>query len=154
MLSKEEVVRLAAGYAKEDFLCSEAVLMALSECLGVSSEIIPRIATGFGAGIGRKGEVCGALSGGVMGLGLRFGRSTVEEGEGERRPYWFSTELGARFREQLGHVRCEDLLGLDLSRVEDVETYHERGLWETTCREIIEVATGLACDILMADEVY
>jgi C_GCAxxG_C_C family probable redox protein len=153
MLSKDETVRLAAGYAGEGLLCSEAVLMALSECLGVSSEIIPRIATGFGAGIGREGEVCGALSGGVMGLGLRFGRSTVENEEGERRPYWFSTELGARFREQLGHVRCEDLLGLDLSRVEDVQAYHERGLWETICLEIIEVATGLACDILMADEV-
>ena len=153
MLSKEEAVRLAAGYAEEDFLCSEAVLMALSECLGVSSEIIPRIATGFGAGIGRKGEVCGALSGGVMGLGLRFGRSTAEEEDGERRPYWFSTKFAARFREQLGHVRCEDLLGLDLSRVEDVQTYHERRLWETTCRDIIKVATRLAYDILMADEV-
>ncbi len=149
MLSKEEAVRLAAGYAEEDFLCSEAVLMALSDCLGVSSEIIPRIATG----IGRKGEVCGALSGGVMGLGLRFGRSTAEEEDGERRPYWFSTKFAARFREQLGHVRCEDLLGLDLSRVEDVQTYHERGLWETTCRDIIKVATRLAYDLLKADEV-
>ena len=149
MLSKEEAVRWAAGYAEEDFLCSEAVLMALSDCLGVSSEIIPRIATG----IGRKGEVCGALSGGVMGLGLRFGRSTAEEEDGERRPYWFSTKFAARFREQLGHVRCEDLLGLDLSRVEDVQTYHERGLWETTCRDIIKVATRLAYDLLKADEV-
>jgi C_GCAxxG_C_C family probable redox protein len=154
MMSMDDTVRLAIGYAEEGFLCSEAVLMALSECLGVSSEIIPRIATGFGAGLGRNGEVCGALSGGVMGLGLRLGRSAVEEGEGERRPYWFSTELAARFREQLGHVRCEDLLGLDLSRVEDVETYHERGLWETTCRDIIKVTTHLAYDILMTDEVY
>jgi C_GCAxxG_C_C family probable redox protein len=147
-MSKVEAVRLAAGYAEEGFLCSEAVLMALSECLGVSSEIIPRIATGFAAGMGRNGEVCGALSGGVVGLGLRFGRSTVEDEEGERRPYWFSAELAARFREQLDHVRCEDLLGLDLSRVEDVQTYHERGLWETACREIIKVATGLAYDML------
>ena len=88
MLSKEEAVRRAAGYAEEDFLCSEAVLMALSECLGVSSEIIPRIATG----VGRKGEVCGALLGGVMGRGLRFGRSTADEGEGERRPYWLRAQ--------------------------------------------------------------
>ena len=151
-MSKVEAVRLVASYAEEGFLCSEAVLMALSECLGVSSEIIPRIATGFGAGMGRNGEVCGALSGGVMGLGLRFGRSMAEE-EGERRPYWFSEELAARFRERFDHVRCEDLLRLDLSRVEDVQTYHERGLWETTCRDIIEVATGLAHDMLKADEV-
>ena len=152
-MSKEEAVRRAAGYAEEDFLCSEAVLMALSECLGVSSEIIPRIATGFGAGVGGKGEVCGALSGAVMGLGLRFGRSTVEEGEGERRPHWFSTELATRFQEQFGHVRCEDLLGLDLSLAEDFRTYHERGLWEINCRDIIKVATRLAYDMLVADEV-
>ena len=148
MLSREEVVRLAAGYAEEKFLCSEAVLMALSRCLGVSSEIIPRIATGFGAGIGREGEVCGALSGGVMGLGLRFGRSTVEDEDGERRPYWFSMELAARFREKLGHVRCVDLIGLDLSIPEDNQAYDARGLWETTCREIIMTATDLAYGLL------
>ena len=61
MITKDETVDLAASKAEEGWLCSEAVLQALAEALNVSSELIPRIATGFAAGIGRSGEVCGAV---------------------------------------------------------------------------------------------
>ncbi len=148
MLSKEETVRLAVSHAEEGFLCSESVLMALGECLGVFNEVIPRIATGFGAGIGRRGEVCGALAGGVMGLGLRFGRDIAEERDDGRRPYWYSTEFIQNFRARHGSVRCGDLLGLDLSRPEDAQRYREAGLWESTCRDLIAAAAGLAYDLL------
>lgn len=147
MLSKEETVRRAVSHAEEGFLCSESVLMALSECLGVTNEVIPRIATGFGAGIGRRGEICGALAGGVMGLGLRFGRDVAGERNDGRRPYWYSTELIEDFWARYSHVRCGDLLGLDLSRPEDVQRYREAGL-ESTCRDLIAAAAGLAYDLL------
>lgn len=148
MLSREEVVELAEEYASKGFLCSEAVLMAISRCLGVRSGMIPKIATGFGAGVGRKGEVYGALSGAVMGLGLRFGRSRFEEQEGGRRPYWFASELVERFRARLGQARCGDLLGLDLSDPKGLQAYREAGMWEKRCRGIISEAAGLAHDLL------
>ena len=148
MLTREETARTAAGYAEQGFLCSEAVLMAIGDLLGFKSEAIPRIATGFGAGMGRRGEVCGAASGGVMGLGLRFGRDAVESDEEERRPYWYAAEFLDGFRARCGGVRCRDLLGLDLSRPEDVEEYHRRGCWETRCRELIKTAAELAHDLL------
>jgi len=152
MLSKDETMQLAADYAEQGFLCSESVLLALCKSLNVSSELVPRIATGFGAGIGRSGEVCGALSGGVMGLGLRFGRSTVDDVQDERRPYWFAQELVAQFKANFGHVRCRDLLGLDLSRAEDVRTYREQKMWDTRCRELIATTTGLAHDLLAREK--
>ena len=147
MILKDEVIQLAARYAKEGWFCSEAVLMALATCLDFEGEAIPRIATGFGAGIGRRGEVCGALSGGIMGLSLKFGRMKLDE-ENSRRPYWFAAELALRFEERLGHVRCGDLLGLDLSQAEDYKIYHKNNMWETTCREIIKTITELAYDLL------
>ncbi len=52
MITKDETVDLAASKAEDGWLCSEAVLQALAEALNVSSELIPRIATGFAAGIG------------------------------------------------------------------------------------------------------
>ena len=81
ILTREETARTAAGYAEQGFLYSEAVLKAIGDLLEFKSEAIPRIAMGFGAGIGRRGEVCGAASGGVMGLGLRRGRDAVESDE-------------------------------------------------------------------------
>jgi C_GCAxxG_C_C family probable redox protein len=37
------------------------------------SELIPKIATAFGGGIGRCGSLCGALTGGVMAIGIKHG---------------------------------------------------------------------------------
>jgi len=150
VLSREETIRRAKGYAEEGFLCSESVLMALADHLEVSSEFIPRVATGFGAGIGRSGEVCGAISGGVLGLGLRFGRSNPGLGQ-EPKPYWYSRKLVDEFREKHGHVRCGNLLELDISRDEDYRAYRERGLWVTACRDYIATATEISYDIIQKE---
>jgi C_GCAxxG_C_C family probable redox protein len=49
--------------------------------IGVCAEGIPKIATGFASGIGRKGSICGALAGAIMAIGLRYGRNAVEDRE-------------------------------------------------------------------------
>ena len=56
--------------------CAESVLLTLSGRLAGknSVSIIPRIATGFGGGVGRNGDICGALSGAVIAIGLALGR--------------------------------------------------------------------------------
>jgi C_GCAxxG_C_C family probable redox protein len=98
MLTKEETLKLAQSYADQHFLCSESCLLALAGAQFVESPLIPRIATGFGAGIGRSGETCGAVTGAVIGLGIRYGRDRVEPVQ-DRRPYWYATEFLKRFKE-------------------------------------------------------
>ncbi|MFX1300357.1 MAG: C-GCAxxG-C-C family protein [Promethearchaeota archaeon] len=151
MLSKKETVNRAVQYAENGFLCSEAVLLALSEAQNIMSEIIPRIATGFGAGIGRHGEVCGALSGAVMGLGLRFGRSQVSETPQDTSPYQFGQTMVNLFASRVGHIRCRDILDLDISSDEGRKKYREQNLWELKCRELIRIATELSYDLLQAN---
>jgi C_GCAxxG_C_C family probable redox protein len=148
MLTREETVNLAKRYAEEGYLCSEAVLLALTDCFGVESEIIPKIATGFGAGIARSGEVCGAVVGAIMGLGLLFGRNTTARPR-ERSVYWYSRALTDAFNLEQGCLRCSDLLNLDLNK--DYEEYQRKGLWVNRCRGIIVSTTGMAYDIA-ADE--
>lgn len=150
MLSKQKVVNKAKAFAEEGFLCSESVLLALSKALNVESEIIPRIATGFGAGIGRHGEICGALSGAIMGLGIKFGRdhpSDTPEGEPV---YAYSQTMVNLFIARFGHIRCKDLLGLDISSEDGVTAYRQQKLWETKCQDIILITTGLAYDVIEA----
>ncbi|MBS7619719.1 C_GCAxxG_C_C family protein [Candidatus Bathyarchaeota archaeon] len=147
-LSKEEAKRSAATHAEEGFLCSESVLMALAECLGVSSNLIPRMATGFGAGIGRRGEICGALSGAIMGVGLRFGRNQHIVHPNGKRPYWYASQLIDLFVETFGDSKCNNLIGLDLSRTEDLKKYREYNVWNTKCRNFIEIATEIAYDVI------
>ena len=151
MDAREKAVRTAEGYAADGFLCSEAVLLALSESMGVESELIPRIATGFAAGVARTGNVCGALSGAVMGLGLRYGRDAPETEPG-RRPYWYSRRLAEAFEEAYGSVTCPGVLGLDLGDPDDYRRYTEEDMWATTCRDVIKTATGLAYDYLQTEK--
>ena len=147
MLSKEETQKLAETYAGQRFLCSESCLMALAKCQGVESPIIPRIATGFGAGVGRSGEICGAVTGAIMGLSLRYGRDRVNP-INDRRPYWYATELLKRFNVEHSNLRCPALLGLDMAKPEEYEEYNRRNLWLHNCTSYIISATGIAWDII------
>jgi C_GCAxxG_C_C family probable redox protein len=148
MLTRDETIKLAWNYAEEGYLCSEAVLLALSDCFGVESEIIPKIATGFGAGIARSGEVCGAVVGAILGLGLLFGRNTTSRPT-NRAVYWYARSLTDAFNKEYGCLRCPDLLNLDMNK--DYEEYQRKGLWVNRCRGIIVSATGMAYEIA-ADE--
>lgn len=148
MLSKKETMNQAKAFAEEGFLCSESVCLALSKTLEVKSDLIPRIATGFGAGIGRHGEICGALSGAILGLGLQFGRNHPSETPEGESPYEYSHTMMNLFITRFGHIRCKDILGLDISSEEGLQKYREVKLWESKCRDIIQIATGLAYDFL------
>ena len=148
MMTKDESVDLAASKAEEGWLCSEAVLQALAEAWNISSELIPKVATGFAAGMGRSGEVCGAVSGAILGLGLRYGRNTLEETPPDTRPHWYATELAREMKERHGSVTCHGILGLDLQDPEDMKRYYELDHWNTTCRDLIREATSLAYEIL------
>ena len=147
MLSKEETLKLAKSYADQRFLCSESCLMALAKCQGVENPLIPRIATGFGAGVGRCGEICGAVTGAAMGLSIRYGRDKIEPTK-DRRPYWYTTELLKRFKEEHGELRCPALLGLDLDKPAEYEEYNKRNLWLHNCTKYIHSATGIAWNII------
>ncbi len=61
-------------YHDQGFNCCESTLQGLGDYLGVKSDLIPSIATGFGGGIGHTGGVCGAITGAVMALGIKYGR--------------------------------------------------------------------------------
>ncbi len=80
-MDREEAIQKArteakAMYRNGEFLCSEAVFLVANEYLGkpVSDEVV-KLASGFPVGMGLAGCVCGALSGGVMALGLKYGRT-------------------------------------------------------------------------------
>ena len=147
-MMKENTINMAEEMAEEGWLCSESVFKAIASAQGITGEFIPKVATGLAAGIGRSGEVCGAVSGAIMGLGLKYGRSSVEETTPGKRPYWYATELLQLIRERHGTATCAGILGLDLMDPGDLKTYNELDHWNTTCRELIKEATALAWEIL------
>ena len=108
----------AAKHFEAEFNCAESVLMSLAESIGIRSELIPKIATPFGGGIGRRGSVCGALTGAVIAIGLKLGRSEAEDTRSRDESYEKALELLEGFEKEFGSILCYDLIKLDLTTPE------------------------------------
>ena len=82
--------------------CAQAVLMAMQEYTGLEETVAASVASGFGGGV-KSGELCGAISGAVMAIGMNRGA--------ENRPQTYELDqlLTSAFREKFGAVRCEEL---------------------------------------------
>ena len=66
---KEESIELF----KEKYNCCQAIVLPYSKLFGIDREIALKMSSGFGGGIARMGEICGAINGAVMVLGLKYG---------------------------------------------------------------------------------
>ena len=124
------------------------MLLAVCKATGWDCECIPRIGSGLGGGVGRQGEVCGALTGGVLIVGLVHGRDGAEEKETKDAAHAKAGELVRRFVEVNGAARCRDLIGLDVSTDEGVQEYSARNLLEERCSGIVSNAVRVVLELL------
>ena len=135
----------AAESARErlagDFNCAESVLAAVAEQMHLKSDLIPKIATGFGAGMGRRGSVCGAVAGAVMALGLKYGR--LHPGQGREPTYRRVQALCHRFEQKFGSIYCRDLVGHDISTSKALAKAVNAGVFATRCPQFVAEAVRL-----------
>jgi C_GCAxxG_C_C family probable redox protein len=109
-MDKTQVEQRTYDLFQGGLICSESILTAILEASGVdSATFAPKIATAFGGGVGRcREEMCGALAGGLIALGMLQGRDKAGES-------WDDIAAKASaFRERVqaltGHTRCKDVL--------------------------------------------
>ncbi len=91
--------------------CAQAVVVAFCDVTGLEEGFAARLSSSFGGGMGRLREVCGAVSGMLMVLGLLYGYD--ENGEGDchkKEHYQVVQDLAARFREENGSIVCREIL--------------------------------------------
>ena len=145
-MEKDTAIVKALGYVDEGFLCVEAVFKTMADVYGIESDLIPKVASGLAAGVGRTSNICGGVSGAILGLGLWYGRN--EPVEGERKPYWYSRKFIDEWEKSHSSVNCTELLGVDLDKPDDMAVFESEGMWEKKCKRYISEAVGLAYDIL------
>ena len=100
----------AAQLFLKGYNCSQSVVIAFSDLTGLDSEQSARLASSFGGGMGRMREVCGAVSGMYLVLGMLYGYSDPLDYEGKRQQYGVIQELAAKFREKAGSIVCREIL--------------------------------------------
>ena len=95
--------------------CSQSVVAAFADVLGLSEQTAARLSAGLGGGVGRQREVCGAVSGAAMVLGFVFGG---EDGKDKKRAYEKVREFSDEFKRRNRFIVCRELLGLDEKKEE------------------------------------
>lgn len=109
-MSKKEK---AMSLFKEGYNCSQSVIGAFAEELGMDFETAVKIASSFGGGMGRMREVCGAVSGMFMAAGLKCGYSSPTDVKSKTNHYKLIQDLAAEFKKSNGSIVCRELLGLE-----------------------------------------
>lgn len=130
------------------FNCAQAVFSALSPELGMERELALRVAGAFGAGTARMASTCGAVSGALMALGLKYGQVQGNDQAAKETTYAAAGQFLSRFRERHGSVLCRDLLGVDLSSPEGHQQARAAGLFKSVCPRLVADAAEIAEDLL------
>ena len=109
----EERVEKATRLFKEGgYNCCQAVVLAYSDLFGLENETAAAISSGFGGGMGRMREVCGAVSGMVMLAGLMKPASDPSIKDWRTANYALVQEMAGEFKAMNGSIVCKELLGL------------------------------------------
>ena len=141
-------VELAVSCFKEGYTCSQALLSAYSAKFGLDRETALRIADGFGGGMGSMGETCGAVTGAFMVIGLKHGRTVVEDRDAHRKTNSLVNDFMRLFKHRNGSIVCRELLGCDISTPEGLNSAREKKLFTTVCPKYIQDAAEIVEELL------
>jgi len=129
--------------------CAQSVLSVFCEDSGLKKETAMKLATGFGAGMARKQEVCGAVTGAIMVIGLKHGQANEGDKEAKEATYRLTRELLARFSAKHGSCLCRELLeDCDLSTTAGQKYFKENDLHNKICAKCVRGAVHILEDIL------
>lgn len=135
-------VELAVSCFNEGFACSQALLSTYGPQFGLDRETALKVADAFGGGMGRMGEICGAVTGALMVIGLKHGRTIADDEQSQEKTCSLVNEFVNRFRSRTGSIVCRELLGCDMN------TAKENELFTTLCPKYVRAAAETLEQIL------
>ncbi len=141
MKSKSDI---AVEKFSEGYNCAQSVFYCFCDDLGFDKNTALKLATGFGGGMGRKEEVCGAVTGGIIVLGAKYGRGEKNDRAVTELTYQKTRELMDRFAAKHGTFICRQLLGgCELTTEEGQKRYKENDLFNKVCKPCIQSAVEI-----------
>jgi C_GCAxxG_C_C family probable redox protein len=130
----------AVSCFRDGYSCSQAVFSTYAEALGMDRDTALKVSAGFGGGMGRMAETCGAVTGAMMVIGLKHGSADVNDAEARAKTYDLVRQFAEEFQAKHGSLDCRDLLGCDISTAEGRQQAHERNTRETVCPQLVRDA--------------
>ena len=150
MTEKDEVKQVsekAKGYFDQGFNWAESISLSFKEYLGIKDSILPKLASGFGGGIGGKGSLCGAFTGSIMAIGMKMGRTDPKDKEAVTKVYSKCRGFWNQFEKEFGSRECYQLTGVHLDNEEERQQWLAAGGHEK-CEAIVEKTAQMLCEYM------
>ena len=138
-------------YFEKGFMCSQAVFASFAEQFGITEKQALQIGACFGGGM-RKAEVCGACTGALMVLGMKYGQFDENDLESRAAQSAKASEFLDKFKNRKGSYICREILGCNISTDEGRNYARSNGLYSKYCPEMVRTAAEILTEILGGDE--
>jgi C_GCAxxG_C_C family probable redox protein len=130
--------------------CAQAVLTAYSDSLGFDNNLALNLSCGFGGGMGRLQETCGAVSGSYMVLGIYNGKIFADNADKKEATYSMIQKFSEKFKSINGVTDCKSLIKCDLRTEQGHLFAKENNLFETVCEKCILDSIRIADELIEA----
>jgi C_GCAxxG_C_C family probable redox protein len=138
----------AEAIFRQGFSCSQAVLAAFADSGGLDVDRALRLGNGFAAGMCGLGRTCGAVSGGILAIGLLHGRTRPDDHAARDATSGRVRRLTAEFRWRHGTLDCRALLGCRIDTAEKRQAARDAGLFLRVCPPLVRSAAEIVEQVL------
>jgi C_GCAxxG_C_C family probable redox protein len=135
-------IKQAVDLFNEGYSCSQAIVAAFADNFNLDRNTALKIASGLGGGVGRTGDMCGAVTGAVLVLGLQFGTTDPKDKTAKFETYKKVQLFIEEFKQQAGSLICRELLGFDFNTPEGIIRSKQPGAFEH-CPEFVQIAAQI-----------
>lgn len=145
---KEQARKKAHDYELQFHGCSQSVLLTFQELLGLEDEMTFKAAGPLCAGLG-MGKTCGALTGGMMVLGMKYGRSRIDEGiDGLFSGLLIAQSLVRKFEQEYGTTACSEISKLDWTDLDAVIQAVNNPEFIAICAKVVGRTAEMVAEII------
>jgi C_GCAxxG_C_C family probable redox protein len=138
-----EKSQMAINSFKTGCNCAQSVLTAFSGDLQMAKDMALSLTSGFGGGMGKLQETCGAVTGAFMVIGLYNGKQTAENDRRKEASNAMIRIFKDKFTKIHGSVNCKKLIGADLNTIEGQLYLNENHVFENVCTKCIADAVDI-----------
>jgi C_GCAxxG_C_C family probable redox protein len=138
----------AAQMFLDGYNCAQSVAGSVGPAHGLDRATAIKVAQAFGGGMGRTGNVCGAVTGALMVIGFVCSAKDSKDVAAKAKSAAMARDVMDRFRARQGSILCRDILGCDIGTDEGHRQAAEKGLFKTVCAKAVEDAAAVLEEVL------
>jgi len=147
-LVKEDYSEVVLSEHQKGFSCTQALLSIYGPLFGLNREKALMLSTGFAGGMSRLGETCGAVTGAIMIIGLKYGKVQADDEKAKEFTYLYVGEFVEAFLSRNNSIACTDLIKCDLGTPEGLKLAREEDRFHTICPKYVKDAAEIIEELL------